>query len=220
MTDTNYVARLRGHFHTGETPIVTPDCLVADTVAALADGSLPANARPQALQHLAACAFCRRAVASVAEALADQPVTHEIEIVERRANRWGRVVRIGVPLAAAATVLVLLWSPANDSGGSHRGGPGQGPAPTPVGPRGTVESAQRLQWTAVPGSDRYRATLFGAQGNVLFETEVSDTIATLPDSVRFISGQPYLWKVEARTGWNRWVTSDLVDFTIARAPPQ
>ena len=209
MTETNRLDRLRGHFHTGETPIATPDCLDADTIAALADGSLPSDARPQALQHLAGCAFCRRAVASVAEALADQPVTHEIEIVEGRANRWRRVMRIGVPVAAAATLLVLLWSPANEGG-----------APTPIDPRGTVESAQRLQWTSVPGADRYRVTLFGPLGNVLYETEIADTVVMLPDSVRFLSGQPYLWKVEARTGWSRSVTSDLVGFTVARAPPQ
>jgi hypothetical protein len=220
MTDTDRLDRLRRHFHTGETPIARPDCLDAETVAALADGSLPANARPEALRHLATCAFCRRAVASVAEALVDQPVTHEIEIVEGRTNRWRRVLRIAVPLAAAATVLVLLWSPSNDSGVPHRGGPLQGSAPTPIGPRGTVESAPRLQWTSVAGSERYRVTLFGAQGNVLYESEIADTVVTLPDSVRLLSGRPYLWKVEARTGWDRWVTSDLVDFTIARAPPQ
>jgi hypothetical protein len=215
MTEPNRLERLRGHFHTGEIPIRTPDCLDAETIAALAEGSLPGRVRPEALRHLAACAFCRRAVASVAEALADGPVTHEIEIVEGRAKRWRRVMRIGVPLAAAATLLVLLWSPANESGA-----PVQGSGPIPIGPRGTVESAQRLQWTSVPGSDRYRVTLFEAQGNVFYETEIADTVVTLPDSVRFISGQPYLWKVEARTGGNRWVTSDLVDFTIARAPPQ
>ena len=220
MNETNRLDRLRGHFHTGETPIATPNCLDAETIAALAEGSLPGGVRPQVLQHLATCACCRRAVASVAEALVDQPVTHEIEIVEGRASRWSRLTRIGVPLAAAATVLVLLWSPASESGAPHRGGPSQGSGPTPIGPRGTVESAAQLEWTSVPGSDRYRVTLFGAQGSVLFETEIGDTVVTVPDSLRFLCGQPYLWKVEARTGWDRWVTSDLVDFTIARAPPQ
>ena len=219
MTETNRLDRLRGHFHTGEIPIRTPDCLDVETIAALAEGSLPGGVRPEVLQHLAACVFCRRAVASVAEALVDQPVTHEIEIIEGRANRWRRVLRIGVPLAAAATVLLLLWSPARDSGALHRGGPLPGSRPTPIGPRGTVESAQRLLWTSVAGSDRYRVTLFGAQGDVLYETGTGDTVVTLPDSVRLSSGQPYLWKVEARTAWDRWVTSDLVDFTIARAPP-
>jgi hypothetical protein len=220
MNDTDRLERFRGRFHTGEIPITTPDCFDAGMIAALADGTLPVDARAHALRHLASCALCRRAVASVAEALADEPITHEIEVVEGRTNRWRRVLRIGVPLAAAATVLVLLWSPANDSPSPHRGGPGQGAAPSPVVPRGTVDRAQRLVWTGLPGSDRYRVTLFAAQGIVVYETELADTAVVLPDSLRFLSGQPYLWKVEARTGWNRWVTSDLVEFTIARAPPQ
>jgi hypothetical protein len=63
-------------------------------------------------------------------------------------------------------------------------------------------------------------TLFDAQGEVLYETEVNDTTAALPDSVRLIPERPYLWKVQARTGWDRWSASDLVEFTIARGPPQ
>ena len=220
MTDTDRLDRFRGYFHTGEIPIATPDCFDADTIAALADGALSSDARPHALRHLAGCPYCRRAVASVAGAIADGPVTHEIEIVEGRAHRWRRVLRLGVPLAAAAIVLVLLRSPANDGGGPHRGGQGPGVGPTPISPRGSVETAQRLHWTSVSGSDRYRVTLFGAQGNVLYEAEVVDTVVALPDSVRFTAGQPYLWKVEARTGWGRWETSVLVDFVIARAPPR
>lgn len=222
MRDTDRLNRLRGSFHTGEIPIATPNCLDAGTIAALTEGTLPDDARPRALQHLAGCPYCRRSIASVAGAIADGPVTHEIDIVEARANRWRRRLRVAAPLAAAAVVLVLLWSPPNESGVPHRGGPrpGKGVGPTPISPRGTIETASRFLWSGVPGSDRYRVTLFGAQGNVLYEAEVVDTVVALPDSVRFIAGQPYLWKVEARSGWDRWVTSDLVDFVIARAPPQ
>src|SRR6266550_4338521 len=112
MTDFDRLERLRGFCHTRETPIAKPDCLDEYTVAALADGTLDADARGRALEHVATCALCRRAVASVAEALADGPITHEIEIVEGRRRRRGPVLRIAVPLAAAATVLVLLLSPA------------------------------------------------------------------------------------------------------------
>lgn len=213
--------RLRGYFHTGETPIATPHCLDAGTIAALADGTLAADARPAVLQHLAGCAFCRRAVASVADAVSGEgPVTHEIAVVEGRGGRWwrSRTFRIGAPLAAAAVVLVVLSTRMNQGTAPHRA-TGQGGAPMLIAPRGTVVSAQRLQWSNVPGANRYRVTLFSAQGRVLYETEVGDTVLAVPDSVQFVSGQPYLWKVEARTGWDRWLTSDLVDFTIARAPP-
>ena len=221
MTETDRLDRLRGYFHTGEIPIATPHCLEAETLGALADGTLQADARARALEHLAACAFCRRAVASVTEALADGPITHEIDVVEGRARRWGKVLRVTVPLAAAATVLILLWSPENVADSPHRGGEtAQTVSPTPRAPRGTVASTQRMMWAGVPGSDRYRVTVFDAQGDVLYENQLSDTVATVPDTVRFIPGRLYLWKVEARTGWDRWVSSELVEFTIARAPPE
>ena len=81
--------RLRRNFHTGEIPIASPQCLDADIIGALADGTLDAPARTRALPHLATCPLCRRAVASVAEALADRPITHEIEVVEGRRRRRG-----------------------------------------------------------------------------------------------------------------------------------
>src|SRR5881394_4232406 len=136
-TDPARLDRLRGYFHTGETPIAKPDCLDEHTVAALADGTLDAETRGRALAHVATCALCRRAVASVAEALAAVPITHEIEIVEGRRRRGGPILRIAVPLAAAATVLLLLWSPAADRFPRHRGPPPPPPATTPI-PRSPV----------------------------------------------------------------------------------
>src|SRR6267143_1047820 len=136
MSDFDRLDRLRGFFHTGETPIAKPDCLDEHTVAALADGTLDVEARGRALAHVATCALCRRAVASVAEALAAVPITHEIEIVEGRRRRVGPLVWIAAPMAAAATVLLLLWSPADDRPPGHRGSPPPPPAtaPTPRSP--------------------------------------------------------------------------------------
>src|SRR5204862_4958762 len=132
MTDFDRLDRLRGYFHTRETPIARPDCLDEHTVAALADGTLDAAARGRALAHVATCALCRRAVASVAEALAAGPITHEIEIVEGRRRRGGPILRIAGPLAAAATVLLLLWSPAAERFPRHRGPPPPPHADTPI----------------------------------------------------------------------------------------
>jgi hypothetical protein len=75
-----------------------------------------------------------------------------------------------------------------------------------------------LRWSAAAGADRYRVTLFDADGRVLYETEVGETVAPLPDSVAPGPGRPYLWKVEARTGFDRWSASDLVEFTVAGPP--
>ena len=217
MSDFDRLDRLRGLFHTRETPIAKPDCLDERTVAALADGTLDAELRSRALAHVATCALCRRAVASVAEALADGPITHEIEIVEGRRHRRGPVLRVAVPLAAAATVLLLLWSPVDDRSPGHRGPPPPPPATTPVpqSPIGAVAAVNDLRWSHVAGADRYRVTVFDATGGVVFAAEASDTVALFPDSIALVPGASYLWKVDARTGFDRWAASELTEFSIA-----
>lgn len=197
----------------------TPDCLDDDTIAALAEGSLDAGSRSSALAHVASCARCRRAVASVARALTDHAVAREV-----RAATWGRrrILRIALPTAAAAVLLLLSWpSSPNEGGSGHRAPPSAPPAaPAPISPVGAVAEAGILQWTGVSGADRYRVTLFDAQGRVLFEVEVSDTVAILPDSLTLVRRQAYLWKIEARTGFDRWSPSELVEFSIGGAAPR
>jgi len=220
MSDFDRLDRLRGLFHTRETPIAKPECLDEHTVAALAEGSLDPGARGRALAHVATCALCRRAVASVAEALAAVPITHEIEIVEGRRRRGGPILRIAVPLAAAATVLLLLWSPAADRFPGHRGPPPPPPAttPTPRSPVGAVAAVNDLRWSPVTGADRYRVTVFDATGGVVFATEASDTVVAFPDSITLVPGASYLWKVDARTGFDRWAASELTEFRVAGPP--
>src|SRR5258706_7250571 len=121
MSDFDRLDHLRELFHTRETPVAKPDCLDEHTVAALADGTLDADGRGRALAHVATCALCRRAVASVAEALAAGPITHEIEIVEGRRRRRGPVLPVAVPLAAAATVPLPLSAPADGPFRPHPG---------------------------------------------------------------------------------------------------
>lgn len=200
-----------------EPEIPTPDCLDEDLIAALAEGSLDAPARAEAVRHLAACPRCRRAVASVAQALADRSVAREARAA---GTGWRRAFRIALPAAAAAALLVLVWSrPADDGGTRHRAPPDAGAAPVLVAPVGAVAQAPVLVWTPVAGAHRYRVTLFDAQGQVLYETQLGDTVATVPDSIVLAPGRPYLWKVEARTGFDRWSASDLVGFSIAGHTP-
>ena len=189
----------------------TPECLDDDTIAALAEGSLGPAIRPPAVTHLASCAHCRRAVASVARALDDRAVARELTLGR---GRW-RFLRIALPAAAAAVLLLVSWPPAaTDWGSGHRDPPHGAAAPSPLSPVGAVANVALLRWTSVTGADGYRVTLFDAQGRVLFDMEVGDTIARLPDSLVFAPGQPYLWKVEARTGWDRWSASELVQFSV------
>jgi hypothetical protein len=154
-------------------------------------------------------------VASVARALSEPALAGAIAATERGPRRW---YRLAVPLAAAAVLLVLLRSPASENGGGHRGGDGA-LAPVPISPVGTVAAAHALVWAKVAGADGYRVTLFDAGGRVAYEARATDTSTALPDSVVLVAGRPYLWRVEARTGFDRWTPSALVEFSIAAPAP-
>jgi hypothetical protein len=198
-------------------PSATADCLDDDAVAALADGSLDAVTRAAVLPHVAGCGRCRAAVASVLTALADPAVARAVRAVEG-ASRWTRLSRWGVPAAAAAVAILLLsWPPAYQPPPHRAPTITAVPAPAPLSPVGEVAAAPLLRWAAVDGADRYRVTLFDAGGGVLYESELGDTLTALPDSVELTPGRRYLWKVEARTDFDRWVGSELVEFSIAGA---
>ena len=195
---------------------LTPDCQPDDVIAALADGSLAPEVRGSVLPHVASCARCRGAVASLARALADPVVAREISVSSGR-RRW---YRITVPLAAAAVLLLLLSSPAGERSPVHRGPPPPPPATTPVprSPLGAVAAVDDLRWSPVAGADRYRVTVFDATGGVVYGTEVSDTVLAFPDSVALVPGASYLWKVDARTGFDRWAASELAQFRVVAGP--
>lgn len=202
---------------TGAPEPATPECLDDDTIAALAEGTLEVSVRAGAFPHLAACPRCRAAVASVARALADSAVAREIAVVGSGWRRWSRIAAIALP-AAASIVLLLAWPRTPEDTTSLHRAPTitAGAIPSPQSPLGMVSDARTLRWTAVPGADRYRVTLFDAGGRVVYETELADTEAALPDSVTLAPGQAYLWKVEARTGFDRWSASELIEFSIVR----
>ncbi|MGD8866435.1 MAG: hypothetical protein PVI01_02375 [Gemmatimonadales bacterium] len=138
-------------------------------------------------------------------------------------RRHTRRLGVGAAVAtAAAAVLagVLLWTPrVEEPSPPHRAPPiTAAPAPQAVRPVGTVADAKSLRWTAVSGADLYRATLFDADGEVLFETELAGTEAVLPDSVLLAPDKTYWWSVDARLGFGRWVASELIEFSVARGP--
>ena len=197
------------------TPLGAPRSAHLDdeTIAALAEGSLGADASAAALPHLAECDSCRIAVASVARALGDAEVAHERRSLGRL--RRPALSRFAIPAAAAAVLLLLVARPweSPDDVGSHRSPHVTvGASPTPVSPIGTVSDVETLRWTPVAGADRYRVTVFDASGTVRFESEVVESSLALPDSVGLAPATRYFWKVEARVGADRWTASELVEF--------
>jgi hypothetical protein len=196
-----------------------PNCLDDDTVAALAEGGLGTQARSAGLAHLATCGRCRRAVASVARALADPEVARGVREAEH-AGRL-RVRRFGwtaLGAAAAAAALLIAWPPpADEPLPPHRALPiTAAPAPVGLWPVGLVDEARGLRWTPVAGADRYRVTLFDADGSVRYEAELDHTEVALPDSVLPKPGETLWWEVDARLGFDRWASSDLIEFSVGR----
>jgi len=186
-----------------------PDHLESGEVAAYLDRTLSPSDRSRVEEHLADCDVCRAEVVEVVRLLRTQP------------RRRGWYVPIGVA-AAAAAVLLLVWPQPADE-------PALPPnyrepvvtttaAPSAIAPRGATIATPRFVWTAVPHADRYRLRLFDDSGRVVWETQTGDTAAGLPESMRLQRGASYFWKIEAQTGWNRWVGSDLIEFSLG--PPR
>jgi hypothetical protein len=184
--------------------------LSEDEVVAFLAHELRGKGLRAAERHLAVCDECRDELVAVNEILAPRR--------SDRAIPW----RVLVPTAAAAAVALLalagpLRERVRELEPRHRDAPSQiAQVPTPVAPLGAVERVDHLLWRTVAGADQYRLTLFDADAAVLWRTTTSDTIAALPDSVPLSPGARYLWRLEARVGWDLWEESDLVEFTIAR----
>jgi hypothetical protein len=171
------------------------------------------------IAHLAACGRCRGQLASLVELLADPGVAGALHQLEQADAPWAGRGRnaMAASLIAAVAVLAVVWPKGTEDDPSHRA-PTITAATTPVpgSPRGDVAEATTLRWVAVAGVDRYRVTLFDAEGRVRFQSQTADTMAALPDSVILVPDRSYLWRVEARTEVGRWTPSDLVEFRIRR----
>jgi len=184
--------------------------LEAGEVAAYLDRALAPSERARVEAHLADCDACRTEVVDLARLVRGRP----------NPRRW--YLPVGAVAAAAAVFLLLLPRPKPEllEPPDYRE-----PvitttvAPVAIAPRGAITTAERLVWSSVPHADRYRVAVFDDTGRVLWETQTSDTVTVLPDRIRFVTGAPYHWKVQAQTSWNRWVSSDLVEFSIGAPRP-
>ena len=175
-------------------------------VAQLADGLLDASERARAAEHLADCRECREELAAVRGILRTQP---------RHRRRW-LVPAAGV--AAAAAVVFLVWpgmrEPAGDGHLTREPALTTTLAPQPIAPLDSVAALDSVRWSSVPGTIRYRLTLFAADGDVVWQTSPTDTAVGIPDTLDLRSGEQYYWQIKAETGHGRWVESELVPFVV------
>jgi len=221
VTDSDPLADIRSHYWNESSGERGPRCLTDERIAGLADGALDRAARAEAVRHLAECVYCRRSLAALARALGD-PAVAAAAPPSRIPRR--RFVGLAVPAAVAAVLLIAvlgreraLDAPSTSHRAPETTAVDQPEAITPVG---AVARPRLLRWGSVVGADRYRVTLFHADGRALYELELGDTAATLPDSIELLPGERYLWKVEARTGWERWSSSRLFEFSVAERRTQ
>ncbi|MGK2962227.1 MAG: hypothetical protein ACSLFK_08785 [Gemmatimonadaceae bacterium] len=198
------------------------DCLGAETIASLVDGVAAPDGR--AMVHAAQCGHCRSRIAAMAKVMSDPSISSELRALQDRgqpARHSARRYMAFTGLAAAAVAAIVLLEPTqqrlerdheNTSIDQHRE-PGAGAtalqiaAPsTPASPGGS------LRWPGVPEADLYRVRIWNADGTVVSATETRDTTVALPSGL--LTDVQYMWDVSARTGWDRWVSSDLAELTL------
>lgn len=200
----------------------TPDCLDDASIAAVVEGRA-FDGRDKALAHVSECAFCRYRVAAIARVAMHPEIKKEIETLEPARHSitnprvgWKFFATAGLAAAAAVAILIeptgTLRERFTPSGEVHREAAiTTTESPRIVSPTGTT-AARVLQWTSVPEADMYRVRIWSQNGDVIWSSETRDTVVAIPTAVQ--PGVSYLWEVNARTGWDRWTSSEFVEFTI------
>ena len=221
---------LAAELHSLPAVSVSDDCLSDDAIAALADDG-GGDANRGAMVHVADCASCRARVAAVARLMDDETVSAEIRALQppRRSTvrRLSRDLTVTAGLAAAAVATIMLLSPERSKTSTdqtrsesivHREPAITATAaPRVVSPVDVAEVGSSLRWTSVPQADLYRVRIWNREGTVVWSIDTRDTTVALPSVIS--PGTSYMWEVNARTGWDRWVSSDFVEFSMRpRAP--
>jgi hypothetical protein len=177
--------------------------LSVDDVSLHLDGVLSPSEQARVERHLADCDECRAELIALSQLLRTRP--------HRR--RW--LVPVGLAAAAVAALVIIGPRLSEQPPVPTYREPAVSTTPAPIGiaPRGPSAAPIRLIWTRVPHAERYRLTVFDSTGLVIWESQATDTSVALPGTVRLHPRVPYFWQVEAQTSWNRWITSDVVEFT-------
>ena len=174
--------------------------------------------------HYLTCSRCQnklRLAAAIRDVLPEVRETWlaaEVSPAVVTGRRFGRPAQVAAIAAAVAAVLVgvLLVQPSRIESLRHREAvPETEAAPTVEVPVGTVRAVEEFRWAAVPAADLYRVTLYDAAGDVIWQVDTQNTDVALPDTVPLEPDALYLWQLEARVGWDRWVSSELVRFGIS-----
>lgn len=210
--------------------MMTPDDvrhLDDDVIATLAE-RVGANDHREAIAHLSECAECRARLIAVMNLLDDAAVAAEIDAVDSSvkriaARRWSPARWAAIATLAAAAVVTIVIARPNKSPpeavipSATREATVTTTAPPRIISRAIINAGDSLRWTSVRGADLYRVQVWDREGNVVFTTDTKDTTLLLPPPIT--RGGSYLWEVKARTGWDRWVSSDFLEMNVKAHTP-
>lgn len=197
-------------------------CLDDTALAAAIDG-VAGEERMEEIAHLASCSHCRARLADVIRLLHDVDRAALEGALERPA-RFRIAGTLTATLVAATLAGVMLLRPARPPEGmtgtptadsQHRESAiTMTVAPRILAPGSSAARGDSLAWTSVPYADRYRVTVFDDEGTLVLDRETPDTTLPMQPELTRSPGAVFLWKVEARTGWDRWVASEWREFTV------
>ncbi len=180
------------------------DHLDPGILAAYTDGLLPPAEHAAAEAHMADCDSCR------GDMVAASRLTRE----RAPLRRW----YVPAALGAAAALLLMVGRdtapPPISVPVSREPVISTTVVPVALAPRGAVHRPTQLIWTSVPYADLYRVTIFDDAGNAIFESQARDTSVSIPADLHIQPRTSYFWKLEAQTGWNRWIPSELTEFSV------
>ena len=206
-------------------PAPSSPCLNENELARLLDRDLaPTDGRAA---HLLACGRCSRRFASATGLMNQSSVAAELRHLEMpgRSGRRGLATSAAAATLAAAALAAAVLLPRGAATPLTRLDPAVAihreraitttVAPRIVGPAAIAGPSDSLRWTSVPHADRYEVRVFDREGTLVWNPITSDTV--LPMSAHMFGGESrtYLWKVEARTGWDRFVASEWSDLTLS-----
>jgi hypothetical protein len=210
------------------------DFAFAEAAGASRIGELP----DAVIAHLGHCEPCRREQAEIVKLLGDPLVRAELDrerplslvsddararaTRERTShNRRPYLTRIAAAGLAAAAALFITISVVRRQGSGSEGPAALRHATIDVAhasilvaPLGDVRGVDSMVWTSVPHADLYRVSIFDRRGQVVWETEVTDTTATPPVAVLERMSGELRWRVKARTSFDRWIDSDFAEFSL------
>jgi hypothetical protein len=167
-------------------------CPSAEALAALAIGE-PADERERLADHIVSCVPCADAYQILARTHAESQST------------WQRGLPRAAWLSAAAVLIaaagaILFWRSQRPSEALRGGANEPSRLVSPAGGATVAATPIQLRWPALAGAESYRARLFDASGQTVWESgRLATASAELPSAARerLTRGQTYFWTVEA-----------------------